>query len=780
MVYVLGVKAKYVRVIGIVQGVGFRPFIERLAKKIGLKGFVRNIGGSEVEIFVEGSIEQIEEFIEKIRELKPPPCEIEELYLEDAKPMGFNKFEIKPSLTTFKEPSMIPPDIGICEKCLEEVLDKNSRWYKYPFNSCAWCGPRYSMMYKVPYDRENTAMRDFPLCEDCQLEYDDINNIRRHHAQGISCPKCGPRIWLVDNRGELVEEKNVIEVVSKLLDEGYIVSIKGLGGFHIASLATDDDVVLELRKRKRRKEKPFALMALDLETIEEFSYINPLLEKQLTSPQKPIVLLPKKENSFISKFVAPGLHLIGVMLPYTALHYLILKGVKDRVLIMTSGNPIGKPMCTTNECALKNLKNIVDYHLLHNREIVNRVDDSVVRETDGYITFLRRSRGYAPKWIRIPIKVNDVILAFGADLQTAGAVLFDDKLILTQYIGDVDEFENLDFLSKTLEFFIKTYNLDKRKYIIVSDKHPLYSSTKLAEEWSEKFNSPIFRVQHHHAHIASAMIENKIPMDDKVIGIAIDGVGLGNDNMIWGGEVLEVSYNNFLRLGHLEYQPMPSGDKATYYPLRMLVGILSKKMDYDEIFDLFKKNDLISKLKYGERELEISYKLARRDDTIKTSSIGRALDAVSALLGVCFERTYEGEPAMKLESFARGSNRYIDIDIKVVKEKSMQIVKTSEMIVDLIEYMNEDKKSIAYTFQKMLGESLAEIAIKEARKRGIDRIFVSGGAAVNSIIISSIKRKCEEEEIKFYLQTKLPAGDGGIAAGQAIIIASKLTNGNGV
>ena len=767
----MSIEARIIRIIGIVQGVGFRPFIERLAKSIGLKGYVRNIGGSEVEIFVEGEKEKIEEFLDRIKKEKPPPAEIEEILVEKVKYVGYKDFVIKPSVSIVKEPSMIPPDIGICEQCLEEVLNPRSRWYMYPFNSCAWCGPRYSMMYRVPYDRENTSMRDFPLCEDCLAEYKDLNNIRRHHAQGISCPKCGPRIWLVDRSGDVVEDRDVINVAAKLLDEGYILSIKGLGGFHIAALATVDDVVLELRKRKRRREKPFALMALNVQIIEKFAYTSEILVKQLLSPQKPIVLLPKRDNSFISKYIAPGLHLIGVMLPYTALHYLILERTRDKVLIMTSGNPVGKPMCITNECALEKLKNIVDYHLLHNREIVNRVDDSVVRETNGRITFLRRSRGYAPKWIRLPLKFSDVVLAFGADLQTAGGILFDDKLILTQYIGDIDEFENLEFLANVLEFFMKTYDLWNRRKIVVADKHPQYASTRLALEWAEKHGGEIIRVQHHHAHVASAMVENRVKVDEKVVGIAIDGAGFGDDGFIWGGEIFVADYRDYERIGHLEYQPMPGGDRATYYPARMLVGILSNVMDYDEILELFKKYDLVRGFKFGEKELEISYKLATRRDVIKTSSMGRVLDAMASLLGICFERTYEGEPAMKLESFAYGENKWFDVGVKVKNFGNRYVIKTTELFLELLEFVDKNGKRVAYTFQKILGRTLGEIAVREAKRVGVDKVFLSGGAAVNSIISSAIEEVCIEEDIKLVIQTKFPAGDGGIAAGQAIIAA---------
>ncbi|OYT56316.1 MAG: carbamoyltransferase HypF, partial [Desulfurococcales archaeon ex4484_217_2] len=323
------------RVSGVVQGVGFRPFVYRIAVKNGIKGYVKNLGGSEVEIHAEGSLLNILSFIRDLVVEKPPPAEIEILEIEESKPKVFKEFSILKSGKNPKMFSMIPPDIGICDDCLREILDRNSRWYMYPFNSCAWCGPRFSIIEKIPYDRENTSMRDFPLCEECLSEYRDPENIRRFHAQGISCPKCGPKVWLVDNSGELVETDDPIKFAAKLIDEGYIVAIKGLGGFHIAALATNDEVVLTLRERKRRPQKPFALMALNIDVVRKIAYVPREAEELLLSPQKPIVLLPKRENTPISEYVAPGLSTIGVMLPYTGLHYILLMYTKDKYLIMT-------------------------------------------------------------------------------------------------------------------------------------------------------------------------------------------------------------------------------------------------------------------------------------------------------------------------------------------------------------------------------------------------------------------------------------------------------------
>ncbi len=765
-----------IRVSGVVQGVGFRPFIHRIASKNHVRGYVKNLGGSEVEIHVEGFQCNVLNFLKELSLKKPPPAELEELEIEEAQIQGFNKFLILKSGKIPKMLSMIPPDIGICDDCLREILDSKSRWFMYPFNSCAWCGPRFSMIESIPYDRENTSMRDFPLCEECLREYKDPENIRRFHAQGISCPKCGPKVWLVDSSGEKVETSDPIGYAAKLIDEGYIVAIKGLGGFHIAALATDDEVVLTLRERKRRPQKPFALMALDIETVRKIAYVPEEATKLLLSPQKPIVLLPKKENTFVSKYIAPGLNTIGVMLPYTGLHYLLLMNTKDKFLIMTSGNPKGKPMCITNECALNKLSKYVDYLLLHNRRITNRVDDSVIRLTMGKPVFLRRSRGYAPKWFKLPIELDKPIVAFGAELATAGAIAIKDKVILTQYIGDVDDYETLEFMEEALSFLCKTYKINLNESLYVSDLHPYYATTRLAEEYVDKYGSTLFKVQHHHAHIASVMVELGLRPEREIVGIAIDGVGYGLDGKIWGGEVLVSSYKGFRRVGHLRYQPMPGGDLATKYPLRMLVGILSSIFNEDEIFRFLNKMGYMDELRYGVREFKAIIYQLKTKTTPETSSLGRFLDAVAALLGICFERTYEGEPAMKLEAYAKATEK-TDLEAKIFSEKGNYVIDTSELMFNIVEMLENglEKRVIAYQVQYALGRALAGISVKAIRRFKTEPIVaVSGGAAVNDILLRAINDVAKENDVQVAVNTKVPPGDGGIALGQVAVAAYNL------
>ena len=758
-----------INVIGLVQGVGFRPFIYRLATSLGLKGYVRNLGGSEVEIVVEGEEENVHEFILDLQRKKPPPAEIEDLSIERIPLRGFKRFEILKSGHFITKRSMIPPDLGICDHCLSEVLDPNSRWYQYPFNSCAWCGPRFTMMYTIPYDRCNTSMRDFPLCSKCKREYEDPNNVRRFHAQGISCPECGPKVMLMDMSGDIIEIEKPIEEAARLIDEGAILGVKGLGGFHIAAVASSDEIVLELRRRKRRPTKPFALMVLDLNVASRLVVLNGTAEKILKSPSRPILVLPRRPEAPVSKYVAPNLYTLGIMLPYTALHYILLKSTKDKFLIMTSGNRRGLPISISERDALRELKDIVDYLLVHNRVIVNRCDDSVLRFTLGKPTFLRRSRGYAPHWLHSPLNLSKPIIAFGADISSAGAIGFDKYIVQSQYIGDLDNIETMEYLDQALKFLIKCYKIDVSNSILVADRHPLYRSSRVAEYWSELYGVPLIRVQHHHAHLLSAMVELGISHENDAIGIAIDGVGYGDDGKIWGGEVLRVSYREYERIGHLRYVPLPGGDVAVKYPARTLIGFLSTFMKDDEVIDIATKLKLHEQLRYGRREVEVILSSIRNNRVPLTSSMGRTLDALSSLLGLCAFRDYEGEPAIVLEEYSVGGKLLDCIDFPI-SSSNPRIVNTSRGFEEILSIIGDyDSKSIGYTFQFRLGESLAKIALRRLDRCSVDDlVIVSGGAAVNNIILAGINSVLSQHGIRLYVNRKVPPGDGGIAVGQVV------------
>lgn len=771
------VDARKIIVIGLVQGVGFRPFIHRIAVKYGLNGYVRNIGGSEVEIWVEGNSSSIRDFIEEIRSNHPPPAIIEEIVISQEEPRGYTGFSILKSGKNFYKRSNIPPDFAICGHCLREILDLSNRRYRYAFNSCAWCGPRFSMIYRIPYDRENTSMAKYRLCEECLREYNDLNNIRRYHAQGISCPIDGPRLYLYDNKWNIIETSDPIKTAAKLIDEGHIVAVKGIGGYHIAALATNDDVVLKLRKRKNRPTKPFAIMGLDTNVLEKIVYINDKSRKILESPQAPILLLPKKEDSPVSRLVSPGLSHEGVFLAYTGLHYLLLMETRDRFLIMTSGNKHGEPMCTDENCAKEKLSSIVDYFLVHDREIVNRVDDSVLRWTRDNLVFLRRSRGYAPLWIRIGVKLKGEYIAFGADLSTAGGIGFDDKIILTQYIGDIDEPATMSDMIKYIEFFVKNYHIDENKAFVVVDKHPRYNSRLLGLKYAEERGLKVLEIQHHYAHVLGAAVDNGVRAG-VTAGLAIDGTGYGDDGKIWGGEVIlfDPSRPWYNRVASLPPLPIVS-DRDAYYPVRLLVSYLScKGYDWEEIRKTLESRNLLDKVPHGEKELRLVHSLVLRNQYTEASSTGRLLDLFSVLLDVGYNRTYEGELAIRLEATAFHGKVMDDPGYRIISRNGILQLDYSSVIDNLLNTspMELSLEDYARTLLYWLGYYYGELIVSSIKGTHVEKVVVSGGAAVNSYIIEGLETRLGEDGLKILLPKRISPGDGGIAFGQ--IIAASLLN----
>jgi hydrogenase maturation protein HypF len=745
-----------VRVSGIVQGVGFRPFVYRIAVSEGLKGYVKNISGSAVEIWVEG--EGVERFLERLSKELPPVAKIEDMRVERVSPVGYKGFEILRSDRKAHEESIVPPDLSICDECLKEVLDPKDRRYRYAFNSCAYCGPRYSMMYFTPYDRGNTSMNDFPLCKACTSEYEDPYNVRRFHAQGISCPECGPILWLTDAEGKRVEVEDPIAEAAKLINDGKIVAIKGLGGFHIAASAFDDHVVEELRKRKRRPEKPFAVMVLNMEVARGLAEVRDEEAFILLSRERPILLLEDRHR--LSPLIAPGLRHVGIFLPYTALHHLLLMEVEGGAAIMTSGNPPGKPMVTSNEEALGELKGIVEYFLLHNRNIVNRVDDSVVRPSEIGPIFLRRGRGYTPLWIKLRFKLKRPIIAFGAEIQNAGAIGLNDKVVLTQYIGDVDDASNLEELDRYLEFLIRNYRLKVKEARLAIDLHPGYASGRLAELWAEERGLELVRVQHHWAHLLAGLAETG---EEEGVGVAIDGVGYGPDGKIWGGEVLEFNRFDFKRLGGLEPQMMPGGDRDALYPLRMAISIAYKGLGEDVLRVLKGLGIRAESLPYGKDEVEVLMNELSKGGGVITTSTGRVLDAASSILGICSYRSYDGEPAIKLEARSKDDGTRFRPKIS-----EGNIISTTDLFLQLLEGMKRGgrREGLAYAYQYALGEGFAMI-LENLGLRG-KRVFLSGGAAVNEIIRRGLMDRLSKYGCEVYVPKLSPPGDGGIAVGQVI------------
>jgi len=746
-----------IKVSGIVQGVGFRPFIYRIASKNGLVGYVQNRGDAVVEIVVEGKKEGVAQFLEALKEEKPPLARIYNIAVDYvAEEKGFSEFKIITSSGEAKlSGSVIPPDVSICDECLKELRDPENRRFNYFFITCTDCGPRYTITRELSYDRPNTTMQEFQMCSFCSGEYRDPSN-RRFHAQTVACPKCGPKAFLTSNGGEPIECEDPIREAARLLEEGNIVAIKGNGGFHVAAATTKPDPVARLRKVKHRKQKPFAIMAPDLETVRSFAEVNRWEAELLTSYRKPIILLKKRGDYSLSELVSPQLHTVGVMLPYTGLHAMLFDNVEEPAFVMTSANPPSEPIVTDNDEAIKKLGSTVDYFLLHNRAIAQRCDDSVVRFHKQNPCLIRRSRGYAPEPVQMKFASDRCILAVGGELNVTACILTGNRAFISQHVGDVENLETLRFMKNSVEHLTKLTNSSVEA--VACDLHPRFTTTKLAQELGSKLDCPVIQVQHHHAHAAALMAEWNAK---EIVGIICDGFGYGSNGAAWGGEVLYCSREGFRRLGHLESQPMVGGDLATYYPLRMAAGILHRKMDVTEW--------LMSKshhLPHGKKEAELILKQLDNGSSPETTSCGRVLDAISALLDIRCERTYEGEPAMKLESAAlKGKDL-----LKWAPRISGNVLDTTFLVHKIFTKKDEiSAADLACSAQSYMARGLAQLAIKEAERLQVKHVGFSGGVAYNGHITAAIRKEVERAGFRFLVHHKIPAGDGGTSFGQAIV-----------
>jgi hydrogenase maturation protein HypF len=748
-----------INVTGIVQGVGFRPFIYRIAVKNGLNGYVRNRGDAGVEILLEGKENSIQNFMKDLRAKKPPLARIHEIIT--AKLEGreeHEKFTIyKSSDEAELSGSVIPPDIAICDDCLKELRDLKDPRYEYFFITCTNCGPRFTIIEKLPYDRENTTMREFPMCSFCKSEYTNSLN-RRFHAQTVACPKCGPKAYLTTCKGELIRNEDPIREAGKLLSEGFILAIKGYGGFHVATSTTKDEPLVRLREVKHRSQKPFAIMARSLEAIETFAELSKKEADILTSYTRPIVLLNKSHSYCLSNLIAPGLHNVGVMLPYTGLHYMLFDRVDEPAFVMTSANPPNQPIVKDNEEALKILGETVDYFLFHNRKIAHRCDDSVVRMHNKNLVFIRRSRGYAPAPIMLREKAKCCVVGLGGELNNTSCVLLGNKAFISQHIGDVENVETREFLENTTKHLTRLTN--SKVEAIACDLHPKFTTTKLAHDLAEENGWRLIQVQHHYAHIAALMVEHDVK---EMVGICCDGYGYGVDGGAWGGEILLCTREafGFKRVAHLEKQPLIGGDLATRYPLRMAAGILSKGADMEKWLLQNKQQ-----FPHGEKEIQVILsQLEKGQGIIETTSCGRVLDAVAAVLGVCYERTYEGEPAMKLESAAIKGKNVLKLN-PIIKNNTLD---TTQMLLKIFE--NREKHSmadLAYSAHAYLAEGVATLAIEKALENKVKNIGFSGGTACNQILALIMRKTVEAAGLRFFVHEAVPPGDGGLSFGQAV------------
>ncbi|MBN1350434.1 carbamoyltransferase HypF [candidate division KSB1 bacterium] len=747
---------------GIVQGIGFRPYIYNLAREKNLCGYILNTSQG-VEIEVEGAAAQIDSFFNAVENNPPPLAHIASIEKTTLPPARYREFNIKESVVQSGRNTLIAPDVCVCDACLREMWDPSNRRYRYPFINCTNCGPRYTIIEDVPYDRPFTSMKSFQMCEQCLQEYHDPAN-RRFHAQPNACPVCGPQVMLFDARRNLISSGDPILHAIELLKKGYILAVKGLGGFHLAVNPENTHAVLQLRERKNREEKPLAIMAASLGRIKTFAHVTPLAEALLTSPQRPIALLPAKTPSGISPAVAPKNKFIGVMLPYTPLHALLLENDLPG-LIMTSGNLSEEPIVIENEQAFERLGSIADYFLLHNRDIYLRSDDSVVRITDRKKRIVRRSRGYVPQPIFLH-KPYPPILACGAELKNTICLTKGRHAFLSQHVGDLKNLESFNFMKLTVSHLKRI--LDITPEIIAYDLHPNYLSTQFALE--QPCNQKI-GVQHHHAHIASCMAEYGI--EDPVIGLAFDGTGYGTDGKIWGGEILLVDGVRFERLAHFSYTPMPGGDAAIREPWRMAMSCL---------FCVFGESCLDLKLPLLQQietnRLGIILEMIRKGiNCPETSSLGRLFDAVSAILGICTRSSYEGQAAIMLEMALNEAADDTPYQYSWEKKEDTYLISPSPIISAVVnDYLaGEAPAKISYRFHQTLIHLFRDLCAQLRQDTGLDRIVLSGGVFQNETLLTGLQQTLEKDGFSVFSQEAVPTNDGGIALGQAMVANAALS-----
>lgn len=771
-------KGLRIQIKGIVQGVGFRPFVYKLAVQQSLKGWVRNTSAG-VDIEIEGEEAQLKEFLKNLKSNPPAMASIDEIKISKRQPNGFTEFVIKPSEQIPDSFQPISPDIAICQDCLSELFNPFDRRYRYPFINCTNCGPRFTIIKAMPYDRPNTTMESFQMCKMCAEEYRNPDN-RRFHAQPIACPECGPKVWLETDEHDIPDGLDEVQKAQYLLSIGKIVAIKGIGGFHLACDASNEIAVVKLRQRKLRIEKPFALMVPNIEVAKYHCKMDEYSMNLIESPQHPIVILERKKNSTLPLALAPGQNTLGIMLPYTPLHHLLfsippegLPFSPPLVLVMTSGNLSDEPIAVTNKEAKEKLSGLADAFLMHNRDIWIRCDDSVVRTnpTRSKIYFIRRSRGYAPFPVHVPWNLPP-ILATGAELKNTFCLANGYYAFISHHIGDLDNYETLLSFEEGIEHYIKIFKIEPE--FIACDKHPDYLSTHSAHKLAETNGLPLIEVQHHHAHVAACMAEHKIPKNKHVIGVAFDGTGYGNDNKIWGGEFLLSNYKGFQRLYHLKYMPLPGGDTAIRKPAKIALAYL-----WQSEIEWYKDLPLIKE--FHERDLQLlKMQLEQKINVTYTSSIGRLFDAISALIGIRGNISYEAQAAIELEAICDNQEMsHYPIELESsngnIEESPVQI-NFSTMITLIIEdYFKKVPLSvISAKFHNSIANMVKDVCVAIRNNTGINTVVLSGGVWQNVKLLKKTVALLRNEKFIYLTHGKIPPNDGGISLGQAIIAGHSL------
>ena len=741
---------------GVVQGVGFRPFIYRMAVKNGLSGFVQNRPDG-VLAEAEGTISAIEFFLNDVRTLLPPMADVTGITSEETPPRGEKVFRIIESDLRGHGDVHIAPDMAVCPDCLKELLDPTDRRYRYPFVNCTNCGPRLTIIRDIPYDRINTSMACFPMCSDCEAEYRNPAD-RRFHAEPVACPKCGPVLRLMDKDGNPVETDNPVKRAIDLLARGSILAIKGLGGFHLSVDAANDEAVRRLRSRKFREEKPLAVMVRNLPQVRRITRISPEEEDLLLSPQRPIVLIRKGKANLISPAVAPGLGNLGIMLPYTPLHHLLMEGPFP-ALVMTSANQVDEPICVGNREAAQRLSGIADFFLVHNRDILVRCDDSVAVVSKGLPSFFRRSRGFAPKPIRLQEAYPDV-LALGPQLKGTLCILKGSFAFLSPHIGDLETPQARDFFHETIVLMKRI--TESAPEVIACDLHPGYYSTKTAEALSEV---QLIAVQHHHAHIVGCMAENRI--SGNVIGLAMDGTGYGSDGNAWGGEFLVANETEFTRKGHIDYLVLPGGEKAIREPWRIAASLLREAYgkEWQEIasrLGIIPDRNQIALLEIA---------MEKRINSPLASGLGRVFDGIAALIGLRRTVTFEGQAAMELEAIAEGNgDDPYPFEIRRGRNGAL-LLDFRETVRALAEAViaGKERGGLAGSFHRTLHQAFLKMAQEIRNETGLDRVVLSGGCFQNRILLEGCMETLTGSGFQVFIHHEVPANDGGISLGQAVI-----------
>jgi hydrogenase maturation protein HypF len=745
---------RIINIEGIVQGVGFRPFVYRLAQELGICGWVLN-DSRGVTIEAESTDTNLDSFLSRLHSELPPLASLSSLTQRTIPLQDEDSFAIRHSETRTEHNAQIAPDSYVCPDCLAELFDPNDRRYRYPFINCTNCGPRYSIITGIPYDRPNTTMAGFPICADCQGEYEDPTS-RRFHAQPNACPTCGPQLQLLDSGGNSVDGKP-LELATELILQGKIVAIKGLGGFHLAVDATNDAAVAELRRRKNRDEKPFALMDFDLGRIRAYAEVSADEERLLQGPERPIVLLQKrteKPEPGISPQVAPHNNYLGVMLPSTPLHYLLLHELPT--LVMTSGNLSDEPIAFEEQDARNRLSGIADYLLTHNRPIHIRTDDSIARMLADRPLLLRRSRGYVPRGLKLP-QTQKNVLAVGAELKNCFCMTRKDRAFLSQHIGDLKNIETSNSFADGITHLQQI--LKWQPELIACDKHPDYMSTSYAEQFSEL---PLVKVQHHHAHMASCMAENGL--DEPCIGVIFDGVGYGDDGCIWGGEFLLGDYTGYERVGHFAYLPLPGGDAAAKEPYRMAISALVHSYG-KELPDL----NFLREIPKGTLPLLLQM-IAKGINSPLSSSCGRLFDAVSALIGVRNINGYEGQAALELEMTIATQENF-SYPYRVTSDAGMLIFDPAVTIRAIVTDLQQSipRGTISGRFHMTLAQMLTDVCRRIREQSGISKVVLSGGVFQNRFLSEAALKLLRSKGFEVFSHSLVPPNDGGIALGQAVI-----------